>query len=63
MYGFNVRKHADAVLNYFSKADWSDMVDFFNRILQRQAGNLITSDSANDSDMTKFLGSARNDGK
>ena len=63
VYGFNVRKHADAVLNYFSKADWSDMVDFFNRILQRQAGNLITSDSANDSDMTKFLGSARNDGK
>ena len=57
IYGFNVRKHEQAVLDYLSKADWSHMADFLNRVLQHRH-KPVSADIANRIDMIPFLASS-----
>jgi hypothetical protein len=60
VYGFDVRRHADAALGYFAKADWTEMATLFNRVLGQTHGDpeWITADDANQRDMTNYLGSS-----
>ena len=61
MYGFDVKKYTNSVLDYLSKADWTELAEFLNERLPNRmaAGSEVTADKANRSDMIEYLGSSR----
>ena len=59
MYGFDVRKYTNSVLDYLSKADWTELAEFLNeRLPNGTPGTEVTADKANRSDMIEYLGSS-----